>query len=172
MILGENNPLPLRMAWHEVDCKKKLALNAHQSLRYFQLYWIVSNLWPRSHTLVNFGSGVCACWWNISIEWFVCWTHLLLDFMFWRFGAKKKASGRSRAVLFIQDLSGGPLLCRTHNNSQQERAGTLPPLGQTDTSHQHHQGQGTTSLNRRGWNGKVALSVCAKGVGGRGNLLT
>ena len=120
----------------------------------------MSNLWPRSHTLVNFETYQL----NDLIVGHVC----CLISCFQDLRAKKTASGRSRAVLFIQDLSGGPLLFRTHNNLQQERAGTLPPPGADRYFTPTPQGQGTTSLNRRGWNGKVALSVCAKGVGGRG----
>ena len=56
-------------------------------------------------------------------------------------------------VLFIQDLSRGSLLCGTHNNSQQ--TGRHPsPLGLLYF---------TPTPTRQG---KVAISVCAKGGGG------
>ena len=80
---------------------------------------------------------------------------------------KRHQAGAERCYLYRTSLGVHFFVGHTitHNRNGQE---PFPPLGQTDTSHQHHQGQGTTSLNRRGWNGKVALSVCAKGVGGGG----
>ena len=180
LVLGENNPLPLRMAWREVNCIKKLALHHahHDDLisesKVFStstgLYLIYDlDLTPWSILVTEFAHvGETYQLNDLTVGHTCC---LISCFEHFKGLRKRHQAGAERCYLYRTSLGVHFFVGHTitHNRNGQEPS---PLLGQTDTSHQHHQGQGTTSLNRRGWNGKVALSVCAKGVGGRGNLLT